>query len=311
MSNEARVSELLVQTGAFKDLDVPVILTSGELGIYYINTEKLCQDGGDFEKFGDNSEEMINHAVKMTKEHPTFGEVIDKLAEKVQKLAYEASIQPKTTEVFISGGQRRDWIFSGPVANRLGLQHISIYKDGKIEVINTSGLKEDGCAKASLIYHNPLAIHIADLLTEASSCYRLENEIPRGWVPELRGNHVAIRDLVSVVSRLQGGERNLAHQGVFTDSLVTIGDDFLRGHSADPDRALEYNADPRAWSEGYLRDNGALTLLPTFDPAGKKLDRAKKFMKRYGDVLEQARKMGELDDACRDKYGKSAEELVA
>lgn len=304
MANHPRVSKLLVETGAFKDLDKPVILTSGELGIYYINTEKLAQDGGEFEKFGDNSAAMIQHAVRMTQLHPTFNEVIDILAEKVE------TVCDGEAEYFISGGQRRDWLFSGPVAVQLGRKHVSIYKDERIEILDPRTLEVDGVTKAMTIYEKCRAVHVPDLLTEASSCYRLENKIPMGWVPASRRNGIEVKDLVSVVTRLQGGERNLAHQGIFADSLVAIDEDFLRQHSKHPVRVLEYQANPRAWSEQYLRTNGALDLLPAFDPNGGKLDRTRKFMDRYGLTLKTAEKLGELDLACNIKYGKHLKEIL-
>ncbi len=70
MESNKRISELLVETGAYTDLDKPVILTSGELGIYYVNTEKLCQDSGKFKEHGDNSQAMIQHALEMIEEGP-------------------------------------------------------------------------------------------------------------------------------------------------------------------------------------------------------------------------------------------------
>ncbi len=54
MESHPRISELLVETGAYSDLSDPVILTSGQLGIYYINTEKLVQDDGEWKEFGES-----------------------------------------------------------------------------------------------------------------------------------------------------------------------------------------------------------------------------------------------------------------
>ena len=125
MESHSTISKLLVKTGAFKDLDEPVILTSGELGIYYINTEKLCPDDGKWKEYGDNSQAMINHAIKIMRDNRDFREVIDILVEQAEVLL------PRKDAKVISGGQRRDWLFSGPVANRLNLDHISLYKDGK------------------------------------------------------------------------------------------------------------------------------------------------------------------------------------
>src|SRR3990167_6906045 len=101
MQSHSRVAELLVQTGAFRDLENPVVLASGELGIYYVYTENLLQDGGRFNDFGDNAREMIEHAMKMAGQNPAFGEVVDILAEKVSDLF---SDDPEACFRAVSGG---------------------------------------------------------------------------------------------------------------------------------------------------------------------------------------------------------------
>src|SRR4030042_6351030 len=105
MESNKRIAELLVETGAFKSLDKPVILTSGELGIYYINTEKLCQDGGEFERYGDDAGAMVMHAFNMMRAHPTFKEVIEIIASKVSFLLEKENLDHP---LGISGGQRRE-----------------------------------------------------------------------------------------------------------------------------------------------------------------------------------------------------------
>ena len=297
-SNE-KISKLLVETGAYSDLKEPVILTSGELGIYYINTEKLCQDGGEFKKYGDNSNDMINHAVKMIKEHESFDNVIDILAEKVESLI---PADKDRDDFVISGGQRRDWLFSGPVAVKLGLPHVSLYKDGRMEFLDPAG----EIPRGFLGYH---AIHVVDLITKGSSVYRNDGE-EKGWVPILRRNKIAIGDLAAVVTRNQGGEEMLAEHNVNVYSFVSIDESFLRDHSNEPERALAYIRDPKTWSENYLKENGALTFVDAFNPDSGKLDRAGKFLEKYRGVLEEADKMKEFEENVQDKYGKPLKELV-
>jgi hypothetical protein len=126
----------------------------------------------------------------------------------------------------------------------------------------------------------------------------------------LRGNNFPIKDLVTVVSRLQGGEERLREQGVNVESKVAIDENFLRNYSKQPEIAVVYNQNPTAWSQDYLRNNGALLFVPDFDPAGKKLDRAKKFLSRYKSTLDETGKLGELDLAVKIKYGQHLNELV-
>ncbi len=299
--NHPRISELLIETKVFQDLDKPVILTSGALGIYYINTEKLVQDNGEWEKFGDDSQAMIAHAVKMAEQHSTFGEVIDILAERVKEII--AGTNTFNTPL-ISGGQRRDWLFSGPVAAKLKVAHVSLYKDGRAELFLPSYGEKDILDKpGSLAGTQP--IHIVDLITEASSCYTIDtNGREMGWIPIIRNRGGKINNLIAVVSRLQGGEEMLANLNppIKTIAEVVIDSAFLEEHSRFPTRALAYQRDPEAWTRKYLAQNGALSLLPFFDPQGSKLDRTKKFMSRYGEVLRESGKLVELEDAVQSAY---------
>lgn len=302
MESHPRISELLVKTEAYKDLDEPVILTSGELGIYYINTEKLVQDGGEWKKYGEDSRAMIEHAIKMMCEHPTFGEVIDILVEKAVTLLKEKKPSDKFNKYTISGGQRRDWLFSGPVAAQLNLTHVSVYKDGKIEVIPP-------CGDSNPSLENTLNLHISDLLTEASSCYRKEDGEEKGWIPWVRKEGAEIRNLLAVVTRLQGGEERLKEIGVTVHPFVAIDENFLKQHSKYPERVLAYIQNPRQWSENYLRENGALALTETFNPDGGKLDRAKKFLGRYGNVLVKTDKWDGLDSEVNKRYNVHLEQI--
>ncbi len=311
MESNKRISEILVETKSFTDLDEPVILASGKLGIYYVNTEKLCQDGGEFKKYGDSSSNMVEHAVRMMKEHPTFEEVIDILVEKTKEIFGD-----RKEKIAVSGGQRRDWLFSGPVAAKLGLPHISLYKEGHKEKLR---IDSDGKLKSA--DYDPAymdgfyVVHIVDLITAASSCYRVEEGQEKGWIPMLREkklstNLMTIDNLLAVVTRLQKGEENLAEQGVTVHPFVAIDEDFLRQHSTDPERALIYQADPRKWAENYLREHGTLALLPTFDPNGGKLDKAKAFLEEYKLVLDSTGRIHELDKAVHAEYGKHLKELI-
>ena len=59
---------------------------------------------------------------------------------------------------------------------------------------------------------------------------------------------------------------------------------------------------PKLWSENYLKENGALALVESFNPKGGKLDRARKFIQRYGDVLHKADKFDELNAEVSERY---------
>lgn len=301
MRNDQYLEQLLVETGAFRDLENPVILTSGELSIYYINTEKICPDGGKWEKFGHDPFGMIYHSIIMAKEHPSFQGVIDRLSEGVNSLFPITSKQP----LAVSGGQRRDWLFSGPVAVRVGEQgvpHLSLYQqeEGKKDRINA--IYPDGSIDDNPSLEGWQIIHVADIITTGSSAYRKENGKEKGWIPRLKERGASIEHLVTVVSREQGGELLLAKQGVITHSLISIDERFLKTYSTNPKMALRYKKDQQGWAEEYLIKNGTTRFADYFDPQGGKQERAYKFLKRYEMVLKQSQGQKELEEVVWKKY---------
>ena len=316
MSSE-RIGELLVETGAYRDLDEPVILASGQLGIFYINTEKLCQDDGKFKEFGDDSAGMIAHAQQMAVEHPTFQEVIEVLKGQASKALgkFGSSVvfynQRKYggTQMAISGGQRRDWIFSGPVAQQLDKPHVSLYKEGQFEVVYPDG-RVDHPENLGQFY----AVHIVDLLTEGSSANSSQNGQSTGWIPMLRNNGAGVRDLIAVVDRLQGGQENLFKVGVDLTRNVIIDEAFLIKLSTNPERALAYTSTddaPDEFSKKYLREHGALAFVGAFDPeGGPNLVKAQRFMDRYRETLQEAGKLQEFEQKLQDTYGKPLDQIL-
>ena len=302
MQSNPVIGKALKRTGGFKDVD-PTILTSGELGIYFINTEKVVEDGGKFKEYGDDAGAMHKHASDMMSKNPAFYDIIFIIASKARDLL------PKDKKVAISGGQRRDWLFSAPVADVLEVPHIALYKQeagkrDRIEVYAPGGKRMDANISG---YHS---LHIVDLLTEGSSCHTQQIDGSRtGWVPMQRNAGAEVSDLIAVVTRLQGGEERLKSIGVNTHSFVAIDEDYLKEHSDKPEHAIAYKKSPSDWSRQYLAENGALGLLSFFDPKGDKFARAKKFLQRYGGHLESVGKFNELSDAVSKEYSVNLREL--
>ena len=85
MRSHPAITPLLVKSGAYRDLEHPVILARGDLGIYFVQAEKLCRDDPSFiEKYAADPVGMIAHAAGLMEQHPEFKMVIDTLAETVQ-----------------------------------------------------------------------------------------------------------------------------------------------------------------------------------------------------------------------------------
>lgn len=112
---------------------------------------------------------------------------------------------------YISGGERRDWFFSNIVANKLEKPHITIYKDLSI-VVNDSTF-ENEIDKANV--SDSKVLHIADLITEASSYIR-------AWIPAIESLGAKINWSTVVVDRMQGGKEKLESQNVKSLSIIQI-----------------------------------------------------------------------------------------
>ena len=297
------IGQVLKDSGGYRDLDEPVILASGTLGTYFINTEKVLQDDGVWQEFGDDAAGMVRHAIHMMDRNLTFDIVIKCLAEQVRPLL------PEGPGVVISGGQRRDWIFSGPVAHVLGVPHVGLYKqDGKEDRVEI--MMPGGDAYGAPTLNGLYAIHVVDLITEGSSVLRVEDRREYGWVPMLQTAGAEIHDVVAVVDRLQGGKERLKELAdVDAHSSVDIDEDYLNEHSTNPERAIAYSQGPEDWTQNYLREHGALALITTFDPKGGKLPRARRFVQRYGDLLKESGHWKPLEREVRETYRTEIGEL--
>ena len=120
---------VLIKNDGFQFSETFFLYTSGEIGPYYVNSECVLKDGGDYTEAIKDLKNLIISKIP-------FDKVFD----------YSNNV--------ISGGESRDWIFSFPVAYQLNAPHLMIYKDGKM--LGPS-LKDK------------YVIHVADLNNEGSS----------------------------------------------------------------------------------------------------------------------------------------------
>lgn len=294
--NNDFISEMLYKSKAYEDLNKPVILTSGALGIFYVNTQRLTRDPNIedvLNEYADNPKGMIDYAVNQMKVQPDFEEVIKILAKKAEKIFEENS---EYNSYLVAGGQRRDWLFSGPVAKKLSKGHINLFKEPKGEYLST--IDSDGVEHSYSRLNNVYCVPVGDLLTEGSSLSNKE----AGWIYQLRKKGIAVTDALNVVTRNQGGEQKLKELDVKPHSFVSIDEDFINQYSKNSDIALEYIKNPEEWSKSYLRKNGALEFIDDFNPNGSKFARAQKFRKRYSPVLRQSGHLTEFINKIHERY---------
>ena len=192
----------------------PFWYTSGKLGPFYINTqflygseaaansllktiEEAC--AGDKMAFYDKVWADISAQLDSC---PIFAQLIDLLTEAAAKMGAD----------FISGGERRDFFFSMPVAKKLGLGHMSIFKELTSVYTDANGVSMPS-EQANLA--GKKSVHIADLITVASSYIR-------AWIPAVEALGAKIAYSLAVVDRDQGGSKILADAGCPLTTLITI-----------------------------------------------------------------------------------------
>ena len=224
--------------------------TSGTVGPYYINTEYLYGGPEQAQRllaFIDRHKKDANFPQRLQKrvkqqyaENDVYRQVVDGLV----------TLARKSSAHFngVSGGERRDWFFSLSVAERLRKPSLLIYKDGSTVVL-------DGRNRRSVRAKDMDMLHVADLVTEASSYVR-------DWIPAVAEGGGRIAYAVNVIDRGQGGLKTLKERGVTADALIRIDDalfDLLRkmGHidRARYDLLIQYRRNPRAAMRDFLQEH--------------------------------------------------------
>ena len=192
----------------------PFWYTSGKLGPFYINTQFLYGSEADANRLLGVIEEACTgdklafydkvwaDISAQLDSCPIFSQLIDLLCEAAKKMDVD----------FISGGERRDYFFSMPVARKLGMGHLSIFKD-----LSTVYTDKDGVSMPSEQANlaGKKSVHIADLITVASSYVR-------AWIPAVEALGAKIAYSLAVVDRDQGGSQILADAGCPLTTLVVI-----------------------------------------------------------------------------------------
>ena len=231
--------------------DQPFWYTSGKLGPFYINTQFLFGSeqaanellavieaacAGDRLAFYDTVWARIDAQLASC---PIYAQLIDLMTDAARGMDAD----------FISGGERRDFFFSMPVARRLGKGHLSIFKDLSSVYTDEHGVS---MAPEQAGLAGKRSIHIADLITVASSYIR-------AWIPAVESLGAKIAYSLAVVDRDQGGSEILAKAGCPLTTLVTIKPELFEqakalGRVTDAQVALvnSFIADPDKFMHDFL-----------------------------------------------------------
>ncbi len=281
MTPDDQIVHALFATNALRisPPDKPFFYTSGTLGPYYINTHFLYGSESEALELLNFIESAVLAPDRMTQHlmpcvmrqyraNATYRSVIDALAVKADGLPAD----------FISGGERRDFFFSLPLANLLGKPHVSILKTGQAYGASESGQPDRLLQDREKSGQN--ALHVSDLVTEASSYVR-------AWIPAIDRLGASMPHTLTVVDRAQGGSEVLHSSGTVLHALTVFGADlFDQAKDAglittDQHRqVLKFISDPQAFQIDFLAAHPDF-LDEQIRIGGKTAERAMRMKERF------------------------------
>ena len=230
----------------------PFWYTSGTIGPYYINTHFLYgseQKANELLKTIDVvKEDKLNCPGKLldlVKKNYAGDNIFKGLIDEMLKFVAD-NIDINSVD-YISGGERRDWFFSLILGDMLKKPHITIFKDMSAVVTGTDG-------KTKLIENigDAGVLHIADLITEASS-------YERAWIPAIKNLGGNIKWSVVVVDRKQGGGELLEKNNIKSLAMVSIDKNLFTNALSNKlitegqfQMLLEYTVNPKESMKSFL-----------------------------------------------------------
>lgn len=214
----------LFETKAVKacEADSPFWLTSGTIGAYFINAEFLYGSSEDSKELLKKIDEnlsapetlpkiIFDEVLRQYTTNETYKIVINEMKEVIEKNINIDDID------YISGGERRDWVFSNIIAYLLGKPHITIFKDMSVLESDSNFVT----TKNITDINNAKVLHISDLITEAASYVNL-------WIPAIEKLNGKIEWTITIVDRMQGGPEKILEKGVKTFALIKVNKDLFK-----------------------------------------------------------------------------------
>ena len=217
--------QLLFDTNAFKVApeNEPFWYASGKLGPYFINVDYFYGSKEDAQTISNEIDQILSEYKKeeapfylcekimeQYDNNEMYKKIIDKLVEYIEN-NFETNLID-----YISGGEKRDWLFSIPVANLLGKPHITIYED-KTTVASTSDFEESTIIEYLL---GKRIFHISDILIAGAN-------FEQTWVPAINNLGAKINWALFPVDMNQKGEEKLNEIGVKAYSLLKISEELF------------------------------------------------------------------------------------
>jgi len=211
-----KLTKWLFETEAFKVSpgNSPFWYTSGKIGPFYINTHYLYGNAS-------KAEALLNKIDLLKKDKVALTTMLVEELDKnyAEDAIFSGLINDMTSFIshkidveeidYITGGERRDWFFSILCAKLLKKPHLTIFKD----LSAVEGFRND--IKEVKNLNGAKCLHIADLITEASS-------YERAWIPAIKALNGIMPWTVVVVDRKQGGMDLLAKANVEAYAMVAV-----------------------------------------------------------------------------------------
>lgn len=249
--------------------------TSGKPGPFYINTENIA---------GQNkSNEVLNQFNNILKANLSMEQQSKAIYEAVNQVvisdeAYGASIdslfeyylEQSIKPTMISGGERRDWFFSIPLAKKLKIPHIFLFKSGDYHVTDHEG----NSIQFELSGHKVL--HVADIINQASSYLNR-------WIPILKRAGAEFSETLSVAVRSQEGIDKLKENNISVISPLVVDISlFKEAYNLSLINEFSYNEitqfydSPKEWTRQYIAES-SVNSYQMFIPDQIKEERIQSF----------------------------------
>lgn len=250
------LAALAKSPGGFQFTNTFFPYTSGEIGPYYVQSAAILSDG------------------------IAYARACNDMAARIKAVVVD------NFDGIISGGESRDWCFSGPVAQILGLPYTMIYKTDETGQCKVIGASMKGRK----------VIHVADLNNEGSS--------PRDmWVPTIRGAGGRIDHIFFYVDRLESGVEEMRKLGLRSHAIIPLDGNawqYLQEIgivSPDVYRSLCARMENKdAWAEAMLRSDAGLETLVALLASTKTREKGRKILDvGYSDIK------GEIIDRLKAK----------
>lgn len=274
-NNTSVIVKWLFETNALRvaEPDQPFWYTSGRLGPYYINTHFLYGSQTVAEQLLGKIEKCVLDAASLPsnladetmaqyRSNKIYHDLIDLMIARLEDEEFD----------LISGGERRDFFFSIPIAVLMNKPHLTILKDGR-SLYSKSGLKDTEWTSPGQLAGCHV-MHVADLVTEASSYIR-------AWIPSVKSLAGTMPTTMSVVDRCQGGADILKQAGTELISMTKIDDILFKmavdaGLISDEQKVMidVFSADPHRYMKDFLNKHPDF-LSQQLAIGGKNADRAK------------------------------------